>query len=174
VSPKQWELSTKGECYICHKHKYVCIFFDRRFPTNVTKVTDKTLKEKLKSNLNLTRLDVKTEMPIILGTVTPDFSRKLKMMNANLFSLLSLSEREEINWTNAARISSIREGTIEVINKMSLESIKSENTGEDDGLNFNKCLNGWRKVLYDKIVANKETDILCVNSPKGFEQSTEN
>ena len=100
LSPKQWELSDKGECFICHKHKYVCIFYDRKNTNNLIPLNRTSAKNDLKQNLNLTSIDQKTQMPIIIGTVTPHFSRKLKLMNANIFAMLSLSEREEINWAN--------------------------------------------------------------------------
>ena len=97
----QWQLSYKNcptnECYICEKHKYVMVFLDKRGHNDeLQEITDIKVINEVKANLNLeNEEDLGT--PIICGSLLGGgFKRKLKMMRADLFSLLSVSQSESI------------------------------------------------------------------------------
>jgi len=53
---------------------------------------------------------------MIFGSVTHSWNRKLKMMDANMFSMLALSERDDVAWPNKRVIGKIKEGSISLIN----------------------------------------------------------
>lgn len=129
-------------------------------------INDKETSRMLKSNLNLTPLDIKTQAPIILGTVTGGWTRKLKMMQASLYSFLSVQDKEEITWNNREACKQVRDRVIKVINTRNLSSLYSEQT-QGQSLDFQASLSGWKKVLNDKVLNNKETDVVSINMPLG-------
>jgi len=83
------------------------------------------LKNFLKVNLNLTSKDFKVGHPFIFGTVTHGWNKKLRMMDACIYALLSISERDEIKW-DFELISLIKKDIIQIIDNQNLESLVDE------------------------------------------------
>mmetsp|Transcript_38821 Transcript_38821/g.59019 ORF Transcript_38821/g.59019 Transcript_38821/m.59019 type:complete len:112 (-) Transcript_38821:488-823(-) len=101
-----WELLEKDECFVCDRHRYTMIFYERR-PEGNQNVIDPNHNPDLTEVVNFTNYDQIREIrecltsqelvendstPIIWGTVNKGgFARKLKMMRADMFSLLCIS-----------------------------------------------------------------------------------
>ena len=100
----QWKLSRSNECFICEKYKYTIIFFEKgMFSKNpeLVEIFDKDFIADLRLEFNRNYLKYKTLVPLICGSVVNKgnnqgiFDRKLKMMRASLFTLLSISHSRE-------------------------------------------------------------------------------
>ena len=95
-SNQAWTLSQKDECYICEKHHYTVIFYERANNCNqgLIEITDQIFLDQLKqeylSNIHI----YKNDTPLICGTIVNkgsthrQYERKLKMVPASIFSLL--------------------------------------------------------------------------------------
>ena len=86
-----------GGCPVCNKHKYTLIFYEQDMadPWSVNEdlieMKDEGLVQQIKEDLNISFRYEKGIAPIIVGSVvTGGFKRKLKMVRADYFSLLSI------------------------------------------------------------------------------------
>ena len=89
---ENWQLSEKGHCFVCNKHKFLVLFFDVNEPVKGLKeIVEKDKIDLIKENLNINYNDDDIA-PFVCGTiVNGGFQRKLKMMRADLFSMLAVS-----------------------------------------------------------------------------------
>ena len=95
----QWTLSKSTECILCDKFKYTIIFYDRDSKSNpgLTEITDPNFLSEIKGDYIKNYKTYGTQTPIICGTVVKkpfgqsNFSRKLKMIRAPIFTVLCLS-----------------------------------------------------------------------------------
>lgn len=90
---------TGGGCPICNKHKYTLIFYeqDRADPwsynEDLIEIKDPKIVQQIKDDLNISFRYEKGIAPLVVGTVvTGGFKRKLKMVRADYFSLLSICQ----------------------------------------------------------------------------------
>ena len=169
----RWQLSDKGECYLCQNRKYVAIYFNpATAPSSkhFIEVEDQQTKEFLKNSLNLTAQDQKTRNPIIFGTVTHSWGRKLKMLDAALFSLFSVGERDGTGLDLEQAIK-IKEETVTLIDNFDIEQLTLAEATGGPRLDFKSCLRGWHKVLASKILQNSEMDLLGVNFPQFLQKA---
>lgn len=104
---------------MCEKHKYVVIYFDSRDNSMFREMINPELKSFIKSQLNLSPKD--KEMSII-GSVTHSWSRKLQMIDANVFSLLSVTQKKEI-FTDLKQGKHIREEVVNLIQMAKLQKV---------------------------------------------------
>lgn len=92
---EKWQLSYKigptHDCYVCQKHKYGVVFIDKRGNNeDLEEIKDPAIIEKVKQDLNLED-GADDYTPIICGSVVGGgFKRKLKMLRADLFAMLSV------------------------------------------------------------------------------------
>ena len=94
-----WKITKEKDCHVCNKHKYTVIFYDRSTCENdYIKVRDKEAIEELKARLGLPK--DKNAAPIILGSVTRSLSSPRSMLDADLFTLLSLIDSPKLTNTS--------------------------------------------------------------------------
>ena len=98
-------------------------------------------------------------MPIIFGTVTHGWNRKLKMLSLPLYSLLSLSEMSEIV-QNECNSKSLQKGVADLIGV------------NDSGELFKitEWLEGFHYPVGEKLFHNDFTDVFAINAPDGIEK----
>lgn len=92
-----WKLLENGNCYQCQKHRYTMIFYEQEKDApndDLIEIKDKKVIQEVRKTLNLTFKDTDDIAPFIVGSVIvyDGFQKKLKMMRADLFSLLSISQ----------------------------------------------------------------------------------
>lgn len=108
----EWELS--NECFVCEKHRYTLIFYQKNDPNEGIKEITKTSEvQAIKESLRLGFADQHDTSPIITGSVinnSAPFSRKLKMMRADLFTLMCISESP--HFTKPSQSGGIKRGTL--------------------------------------------------------------
>lgn len=111
-----------GGCLICKRHKYTIIFY-QQFETDVakskneglTEITNKKVIDEIKEELNLLHGEEQDIAPFICGTVVNgSFSRKLRMLRADFFSLLSVCESSLIV-SEKKQIRAIKKGIISYV-----------------------------------------------------------
>lgn len=110
--PIKWKFSDKhAACPVCHRYTYTLIFFNRDFNQNedLIEIHDANMLKKIKNDNRLQSLGSSDQhVPLICGTVVPTdhhlksieknnaFNRKLAMMRADLYTLLSISQTAKI------------------------------------------------------------------------------
>ena len=104
-SSENWQLSDKSECFVCHKHRLAVIFYknDTLFPNplkapsgnpneQLIEITDRDTVKKIRNELNINFDETEEVAPLICGTVVNgSFTRKLRMIRADLYCLLAVS-----------------------------------------------------------------------------------
>jgi len=98
-------------------------------------------------------------MPIILGTVTHGWNRKLKMISVPLYSLLLVSEMNEIV-QNESKSKSLQKGVIDLV--------RVNDSGEL--FKITEWLEGSHYTVGDKLFNNDFTDVVAINAPDGIER----
>lgn len=97
----EWRLSLRDECFVCDRHPYTLIFFERGVLAQnreLKEITDEKILKELKYEFNKEFLKNRTLTPLISGSFINKeygqvpFQRKLKMLRAPIFSLLALSQ----------------------------------------------------------------------------------
>ena len=100
-----WKLSQKNECYICDKHQFVHIYFEKGILAknkDLLEIKDKDFLKALKKDIQTTE-DKNCKDPIIRGSIVngpqnyPPFSRlsfdrNLRMVRADVFAALCISD----------------------------------------------------------------------------------
>jgi len=113
-----------GGCLVCKRHKYTLIFY-QQFETDVakskneglTEIKDKKVIDEIKEELNLLHGEEEDNAPFICGTVVNGgFTRKLRMLRADLYSLLSVCESSFIV-SDKKQIKAIKRGVISHITR---------------------------------------------------------
>lgn len=84
---EQWRMS--NECYVCHQYRYTTVFYSQGENPGLTEIKD---AEAVRECMNLGFKEKDEIAPVIAGTVILNggFSKKLRMMRADLFTLLSI------------------------------------------------------------------------------------
>jgi len=101
---QSWTLSSKDECYICEKHHYTVLFYERSKNCNkgLIEIKDSILlgelKKEFQNNIGL----YKNHTPLVCGTVVnknqhcrQKYSRKLKMIPAPIYCLLQICQSDD-------------------------------------------------------------------------------
>ena len=117
-SSQKWRLSQNNECYVCHKYQYVAIFFEQAKTggnEDLIEIKDEPTLSKIEENLDMNLKDKFMVAPIILGSVcVGGFSRKLRMLHAGLFALLSVSQSNKF-LSERKTSESIKKGVVKTI-----------------------------------------------------------
>lgn len=148
----------------------MAIYFD---PANIHKsqdfkqITDREHIRTLKKHLNLTKKDFEVMHPIVFGSITHSFNKKLRMMDARVFSLLALSDRDEVSW-DLDKLQEIKGDMVKIIETTSIDDLKQD-ANKGGGLDFAASLRGWNKVLASKLQKNNETELMAINLPKDLD-----
>jgi len=110
----------------------------------------------IKETLNLNESDTDAITPIICGTVVkgPAFERKLRMMRADLFSLLSVSNANTII-SSKKQTQAIHKGVQAILDD-------TQDCTMQDILDMSQ---GWQAVMLDKCFNNEVTGVEVVNMP---------
>ena len=69
---KDWKLSAQNECYLCNKHQYTLIFYDKNClyrNKGLTEIKDKVLLKQIKDDFNKNYKHFGSMTPIICGSV---------------------------------------------------------------------------------------------------------
>lgn len=83
-----------------------------KYNQELIEITDKILLKKIKNEFNINYVDNDDIQPLICGTiVNGSFTRKLRMMRADLFSLLAVSHSAEFI-SNHKQTTAIKKGVI--------------------------------------------------------------
>lgn len=136
-------------CHVCNKHKFTCIFYEQETHDlancDMVEVSNPKVIEQVYENLNVSILDEKEQAPIICGTVlNGGFHRKLRMLRADMFSMLSVCQ--SMNYMDSHKMSrKIRKGILEMV-KRSQDVNKLDETipffkGWEDNLILDKVIN---------------------------------
>ena len=157
------ECGINGGCPVCNKHKYTIIFFEQdtsdpwSLNESLIEIKDKTIISQIQSDLNISYRYQNEIAPIIVGTVvTGGFKRKLRMLRADYFSLLSISQSIH-TVSSLMQIKAIKRGILANLSK-------TQDLKNDSHTNY---LKGWqKKLIMDKCMRNEVQDILTVNFPK--------
>ena len=125
------------------------VFFDKRANNEeLLEITDEKIIKRVKENLNLEN-DSDPVTPLICGTiVNGSFKRKLKMLRADVFAMLSVCQNEHIitEWNQSK---AIKRGAFMFCSRtqdISMEDIVSK-------------MKGWEAPLLDKALNNASTDV---------------
>ena len=89
---QKWKL--RKECYVCSKHAYVAVFYsqgDLEANTDLHEIKDQDVVASVQAALGLSIKDGLVNAPFIVGFGSSGFSRKARMLRADLFALLSVS-----------------------------------------------------------------------------------
>lgn len=102
-SSEYWHLQDQacgmsGGCPVCRKHKYTLIFYQQESSLvaisnneGLTEIKERELIDHIKEELNLLPEDEQDIAPFICGTVVSGgFARKLRMLRADIFSMLAV------------------------------------------------------------------------------------
>ena len=153
-----------GGCPICNRHKYATIFYEQDLEDpwshneGLIEIKDRNLVDKIKEDLNISfRYDTDIA-PIIVGSVvTGGFKRKLKMMRADYYSILSIIDSiYTIESSTASK--AIKRGVLANLTK-------NQDINRDD--KHLKYLHGWHKgLIVDKCLKNEIEDVFVVNFPQ--------
>lgn len=169
-------------CHICERQQYCIIFYQRdksllRMQKNINKelieVDDPVFIEKLRAEYRLKYCQISTSLkkmttPLLFGTPVRNlrrfsgsdkitditFDRKLRMMRADLFTLLSCS-------TNSEFISEAKD-TI-AIKKSVIKFLEGEVNARVDNMKVFSRLEGWNRLLHQKCNNNNVMSIHSVN-----------
>ena len=93
-----WMLSKANECHVCHKYRYTMIFYDQLLANEgLIEIKNQAIVDNIKDELNLTFHESDEIAPVVCGTViNGGFNRKLRMLRADLFTMLSVCQSAEI------------------------------------------------------------------------------
>ena len=92
-----WQLSKANECFVCEKHMYTVIHYDRALLSQnegLVEIKDKEFIDKLSKDFKANFSKYMSYAPLISGTVVnrgigqPNFDRKLKMLHSSMYALL--------------------------------------------------------------------------------------
>ena len=95
----KWRLSQSHACFICQRHQYATVFYERGVLSqnkDLTEITDPELMSQLIYEYKKNQLEYGTQTPLICGTLVNRapgqgiFDRKLKMLRTPCFCLLSV------------------------------------------------------------------------------------
>ena len=93
------ECGITGGCPICNKHKYTAIFYEQDLADpwslneGLIEIKDQKVVEQIKEDLNISYRYNTEIAPLIIGTVVAGgFKRKLRMIRADYYALLSISQ----------------------------------------------------------------------------------
>ena len=161
----------KNNCFICQKQKYTIVFYERNAQgnQNLFEIKDKEFikkcraEYKLKHSLEKENLK-KIKTPLICGTIVTDrdesikvtrtstnpitnmtFDRKLRMIRADVFALLSLTTHGGIFKTLDQQ---------SYLKRQILKFLASENSQRAATMNLFHRLVGWNKLLHMKCFKN--------------------
>ena len=88
-----------GGCQICNRHKQTLIFYEQDLEDpwshneGLIEIKDRSVVDKIKEDLNISFRYGTDIAPMIVGSVVMGgFKRKLKMMRADYYSMLCISE----------------------------------------------------------------------------------
>lgn len=157
------ECGIPAGCPICNKHKYTVIFYEQGLEDpwshneGLIEIKDPDLVNQIKENFNISYRYNHEIAPVISGTVvTGGFKRKLRMMRADYFSLLSISQSIH-TVTNLTQIKAIKRGLMANLSKT--QDLRQE----DQHVAY---LHGWqRRLIIDKCLRNEVQDVQSVNFP---------
>lgn len=121
-------------------------------------VTDPSIIEQVKGQLNITFKERDEIGPIICGTVVAGgYTRKLRMLRCDLFMMLAVCQSSAIV-TKFEQARAIRRGILELIKRT--QDISSA----EESLPY---FEGWQKqAFYDKCLRNECMETTVVNFPK--------
>lgn len=152
-----------GGCPICNKHKYTVIFYEQDLEDpwsqneGLIEIKDRKLVDQIKEDLNISfRYDYEIA-PVVVGTVVNGgFKRKLRMMRADYFAMLSITH--SIHTVNSqTQIKAIKRGILTNLTKN--QDLKKD----DKHLTF---LKGWHEqLIIDKCLKNEVEDTFVINFP---------
>ena len=128
--------------------------------SDLIEIKDEKIIKKVKNCLNFTYRDKSDIAPFIVGTVVNNggFQRKLKMMRADLFTLLSVGSSKEL--TPSSKYG-------KVINKgVEQFLLQNQDSVFPDIKNYAK---GWELIMNDKCNNNACQDVEAINMPSGYE-----
>lgn len=173
---------SKDSCYICEKQQYGMIFYQRdkslflnqkNINKELIEIKDPVFIEKLRAEYRLKYSQIPTSLkkmttPLIFGTPVRDrqehsgqvgitditFDRKLRMMRADVFSLLSCSAN--IDFINKAM------DTI-AIKKSIHKFLEGEMNSRVQNMKIFEQLEGWNRLLHHKCNKNYIFPMHCVN-----------
>lgn len=108
-----------GGCPVCRKHKYTLIFYQQESSDiavsnneGLTEIKEKELISQIKEELNLLPQDEQDIAPFICGTVVSGgFTRKLRMLRADLYSILAVCHTSYFA-TDLKQINKVKNGII--------------------------------------------------------------
>ena len=156
-------------CYICSKLRYTLIFYERgnhRSNKELFEITDQHFLEKCRKDYILNysldcKQNVKMSTPLIFGTPVNskscssnkicgnnlhfksmdyiNFSRKLRMIRADIFSLLSISMSDQF-FEQSEDSEAIKRGI--------LKFLESEINNKAESMEIFNKLRGWNKFLH--------------------------
>ena len=162
---QKWSLSKGNDCILCDKHKLTMIFYERGEDaknSDLIEINDPVFLNELKEDFINNYSTYGTLTPLICGTVVKkpygieNFSRKLKMIRAPIFTLLCISGSalfiEEKKQTQTTKSATIR--YMEFDDNTVLENLM-----------INQKLTGWQHIVDDKCNNNELTDVHAVNAP---------
>ena len=103
--------------------------------------------------------------PFICGTVVNGgYSRKLRMLRADIFTMLSICHSSYLV-TDLKQISKIKNGIIANVHK------SQDLNGRDESIEY---LKGWhRSLILDKTVNNETADLATINMPRFVDHQKE-
>lgn len=153
-----------GGCPICRKHKYTIIFYQQEDSEiaisdnkGLVEIKEKEIINQIKEDMNLLPLDEQDIAPIICGTVVNGgFSRKLRMLRADIYSMLTVCHSSYFI-QEYKQINKIKGGLLANVTK------SQDLNGRDESVEF---LKGWhRHLINDKCLNNETTDVAVINMP---------
>ena len=142
-----WQLSKNNECYVCEKHSYTMIYYQRGIlsqNSGLVEIKNKEFLAKLKKEFNGSYSKFTSTTPLICGTIVnhgigqPIFDRKLKMIKAPFFGLLAMVQSIEY----AAHINQSK-----LIHEYLLNFLQSESYNLLKKFNIESKFHGWQKIL---------------------------
>jgi len=117
----------------------------------------------VKQSLNLNFNENDEIAPLIVGSVVSEngptgFNRKLRMVRADLFTMLSVCQANDIV--------NLRKQTVAIKKGVSQFLVDNQKINQQECIDYFK---GWERIIFDKCKRNESTDVAVVNMPPGYE-----
>ena len=164
-SANAWQLSKDNECYICEKHRYTVVFYDRNFMAlneDLIEIKNQEFLRKLKKDFLGNYSKFYSMAPIICGSIVnraigqENFDRKLKMVKASIFSLFQLMSIKKLGMNGDHK---------KVIAEAMQMFLQNESYHLLRQLNINEKLEGWEKLIKESSLNNELFDVKNINLP---------
>ena len=123
----------------------MAIYFDPReaaLDSSMVMIDKPQVCDFLRRSMNLTLQDRQMQTPFIFGSFTNNWSRKVRMLDARVFAMLSVCEKEKV-MVDLKEARRVKQRLVNLVETMPLQREGIVDKALQVGLDFDAKLKGW-------------------------------